>query len=52
MASTRQEIIDELKKLLETEDIAAIKDQVEHLKTRFYSCEEVSEEEGEHAREE
>ena len=37
MASTRQEIIDELKQLLETEDVTAIKEQVEHLKTRFYS---------------
>lgn len=43
MASTRQEIIDELKQLLETEDVTAIKEQVEHLKTRFYS--EVNEEE-------
>ena len=52
MASTRQNIIDELKKLLETEDIASVKEQVDHLKTRFYSCEELSEEEGENAREE
>ena len=37
MASTRQEIIDELKQLLETEDVTAIKDQVDHLKTRFYA---------------
>ena len=46
MASTRQDIIDELKKLLETEDVAAIKDQVDHLKTRFYSeeSEELEEE--------
>ena len=43
MASTRQNIIDELKQLLEADEITAIKDQVEHLKTRFYSCEEVSE---------
>ena len=43
MASTRQEIIDELKQLLETEDVTAIKEQVEHLKTRFYS--EANEEE-------
>ena len=46
MASTRQEIIDELKQLLETEDVTAIKEQVEHLKTRFYSeeSEELEEE--------
>ena len=37
MASTRQEIIDELRHLLETEDVAAIKEQVDHLKTEFYS---------------
>ena len=43
MASTRQEIIDELKQLLE-QDVVAIKDQVDHLKTRFYSIEEASEE--------
>lgn len=36
MASTRQEIIDELKQLLE-QDVTAVKDQVDHLKTRFYS---------------
>ena len=39
MASTRQEIIDELKQLLETEDVASIKEQVDHLKTQFYSIE-------------
>lgn len=33
----REEIIAELKQLLETEDIMAIKDQVDHLKTRFYT---------------
>ena len=43
MASTRQDIIDELKKLLEAEDVAAIKDQVDHLKTRFYSVNELPE---------
>ena len=45
MASTRQEIIEELRHLLETEDVAAIKDQVDHLKTQFYSvaAEEVTE---------
>jgi len=46
MASTRQEIVDELKTLLEAEDIMAVKDQVDHLKTRFYSeeSEELEEE--------
>ena len=43
MASTRQEIIEELKQLLE-QDVVAIKDQVDHLKTRFYSIEEALEE--------
>ena len=44
MASTRQDIIDELKQLLE-QDATAIKEQVDHLKTQFYStAEEVSEE--------
>ena len=42
MASTRQEIIEELKQLLE-QDVTAIKEQVDHLKTRFYSSDEVSE---------
>ncbi|MBQ2067931.1 MAG: DUF349 domain-containing protein [Paludibacteraceae bacterium] len=42
MANTRQEIIDELKALLE-QDVVAIKEQVDHLKTRFYSNEEGSE---------
>ena len=46
MASTRQEIIEELKQLLEAEDVTAIKEQVEHLKTRFYSIEDVPVEEG------
>ena len=49
MASTRQEIIEELGHLLETEDVATIKDQVDHLKTRFYAmssdAEEVTSEE-------
>lgn len=42
----REEIIAELKQLLETEDIMAIKDQVDHLKTRFYTeeSEELEEE--------
>lgn len=39
MANTRQEIIDELKQLLE-QDVVAVKEQVDHLKTRFYSVEE------------
>ena len=37
MASTKQEIIDELKQLLE-QDVMAIKEQVDHLKTQFYSA--------------
>lgn len=41
MASTRQEIIEELKQLLEAKDVTAIKEQVEHLKTRFYSIDDV-----------
>ena len=36
MASTRQEIIDQLKQLLE-QDVTAVKEQVEHLKTQFYA---------------
>ena len=36
MANTKQEIIEELKALLE-QDNADIKEQVDHLKTRFYS---------------
>ena len=39
MASTRQEIIEELKQLLLTQDVAEIKDQVDYLKTQFYSIE-------------
>ena len=39
MANTRQEIIEELKQLLLTQDVAEIKDQVDHLKTQFYSIE-------------
>ena len=46
MANTRQEIIDELKGLLE-QDVTAIKEQVDHLKTRFYSNEETDEVENE-----
>ena len=44
MASTKQEIIEELKALLQQEDVAAIKEQVDHLKTRFYSTAEEAEE--------
>ena len=36
MANTRQEIIDELKGLLE-QNVADIKEQVDHLKTQFYT---------------
>ncbi len=39
MTNTRKEIIEELKQLLEQEDVMVIKDQVDHLKTRFYSLE-------------
>ena len=39
MANTRKEIIDELKALLE-QDVTAIKDQVDHLKTQFYTVNE------------
>ena len=35
MASTRQELIEELKALLE-QDVMAVKDQVDHIKTQFY----------------
>ena len=44
----RKEIIDELKQLLEQEN-ADIKEQVDHLKTKFYSCEEEMVEEEEEA---
>ena len=52
MASTRQEIIDELKALLE-QDVMAVKDQVDHLKTQFYTTSEEAAEpaEGEPAEE-
>ena len=45
MASTRQELIDELKALME-QDVMVIKDQVEHIKTQFYKeeSEELEEE--------
>ena len=42
MANTREEIIEELKALLE-QDVTAVKEQVDHLKTRFYSADELSE---------
>ena len=38
MANTRQEIIDELKHLLETDATAALKEQVDRLKTQFYTA--------------
>lgn len=37
MANTRQEIIDELKQLLETDVTATLKEQVDRLKTQFYT---------------
>lgn len=37
MAETRQEIIEQLKQVLENEDVMAVKDQVDHLKTQFYA---------------
>lgn len=52
MASTKQEIIEELKALLQQEDVAAIKEQVDHLKTRFYSTAEEAEEAGAEVEEE
>ena len=52
MASTRQEIIEELKALLEQEN-ADIKEQVDNLKTRFYTnADEVEDEEARAAEEE
>lgn len=45
MANTRKEIIDELKQVLEQDDVMGIKEQVDHLKTRFYSVEEAPAEE-------
>ena len=52
MASTKQEIIEELKALLQQEDVAAIKEQVDHLKTRFYSTAGEAEEAGAEVEEE
>ena len=43
MANTRQELIEELKALLD-QDVTAVKDQVDHIKTQFYrEAEEVAE---------
>ena len=39
MASTRQELIEELKGLLE-QDVMAVKEQVDHIKTQFYTAAE------------
>ena len=51
MASTRQELVEELKGLLE-QDVMAVKDQVEHIKTQFYrEAAEVAEEAKEGAEE-
>ena len=44
MANTRQEIIDELKALLEQNE-SALKEQVDHLKTQFYTITDGVEEE-------
>ncbi|MBR1879056.1 MAG: DUF349 domain-containing protein [Paludibacteraceae bacterium] len=38
MSAERQQLVDELKALLE-QDVTAIKDQVEHIKTQFYRAE-------------
>ena len=48
----RQEIIDELKQLLEQDNVEDIKEQVDHLKTRFYGSDEEVEDEEAHAAEE
>ena len=37
MATTRQELIEELKGLLE-QDVMAVKEQVDHIKTQFYTA--------------
>ena len=51
MTSTRQELVEELKGLLE-QDVMAVKDQVEHIKTQFYrEAAEVAEEAKEGAEE-
>ena len=44
MATTRQELIEELKGLLE-QDVMAVKEQVDHIKTQFYTVAENAEEE-------
>ena len=38
MANTRQEIIDELKQLLEQDPTDTLKEQVDRLKTQFYTA--------------
>ena len=48
----RQEIIDELKQLLEQDNVEDIKEQVDHLKTRFYGSDAEVEDEAAHAAEE
>ena len=50
MSEQRQALIEELQRLLEHEDVTAIKDQVEHIKMQFYKPAEAAEtpaEEGE-----
>lgn len=50
MSEQRQALIEELQRLLEHEDVTAIKDQVEHIKMQFYKPAEATEtpaEEGE-----
>ncbi|MBQ7632100.1 MAG: DUF349 domain-containing protein [Paludibacteraceae bacterium] len=43
MSEQRQALIEELQQLLEQEDVTAIKDQVEHIKTQFYRPVETAE---------
>ena len=43
MASTREQLIEDLKALLQ-EDVMAVKDQVDHIKTQFYSMSEEADE--------
>ena len=50
MANTRQEIIEELKALLD-QDVTAVKEQVDHLKTQFYTLESTPAEQAEEAAE-
>lgn len=49
MSKTRKEIIEALKELLE-QDVMAIRDQVDHLKTQFYTSDEEAESEQEEAK--